>query len=776
MRFTISTSARRVAGGAWCSTKDVVSDVERESSTQPTPKQLSVMATLSLTDEQYIQLYGPTPAMIPAGGWNQGEPDKLVKTHCCFCGVQCGIQLKVKDNKVIGFEPWEDFPVNRGKLCPKGVMRYMQNEHPDRLLAPLIRNGEGFRTASWDEALDKTAKAVTEIQAKYGKDAFAFLGGASMTNEKAYLNGKFARIALQTANIDYNGRLCMVSAGAANRMAFGVDRAANPWSDIPLAKVIILAGTNLAECFPILTDYVWRARDNGAKIIVIDPRITPIARTADLFLPVRPGTDSALANGILHVMIERGWIDQSFIEAHTRDFDQVRELVSKYTPEVTEKITGVAAANVIKAAELWGPAETSMLLHARGIEHHTKGVENVLSYINLVLATGRIGKPGSGYGTITGQGNGQGGREHGQRCNQLPGGRDINKPEHREQIAKFWDIPETELPKQGLTACEIIDAIERDEIKGLISISFNPLVSIPDSNRTRKALEKLEFYACIDFFMSETARYADVVLAGSLQEEDEGTVTTGEGRCVRLHNSVSPPGDARVDWKIVCDLARRLGKQRWFSYQSSGEIFKELTQASKGGPIDYSGMTYERIEDSKGLFWPCPEPGHPGTPRLFEGGKFHHPDGKAKFHGYEHRPPAEDIDEEYPIYFTSGRVVSQYLSGTQTRRIGALVKQYPEPLCEMHPILAEKLGIKDKDMVKVSTRRGEMTLPAQVVRSIRPDTVFIPYHWAGKKAANQITIRALDPISKIPEFKVCACRVEKVASAPLKPTQLPMVR
>ena len=723
------------------------------------------MATLTLPEEKYIEMYGPTLAHTPAGGWNNGEPDKLVKTHCCFCGVQCGIQLKVKDNKVIGFEPWDEFPVNQGKLCPKGVKRYMQNDHPDRLLTPLIRSADGFRAAGWYEAMTTTAKSIKDIQGKYGKDAFAFLGGASMTNEKAYLNGKFARIALQTANIDYNGRLCMVAAGSANRMAFGVDRAANPWSDIPLAKVIILTGTNLAECFPILTDYVWRARDAGAKIIVIDPRITPIGRTADLFLPVRPGRDSALANGILHVMIERGWIDEKFIAEHTSDFDKVRELVKRYTPEVTEKITGVPAKSIIAAAEMWGPAETSMLLHARGIEHHTKGTENVLTYINLVLATGRIGKPGCGYGTITGQGNGQGGREHGQRCNQLPGGRDISKPEHREFIADFWGIPEPELPKQGLTACEIIDAIERGEIKGLLSISFNPLVSIPDSERTRKALEKLEFFACIDFFLSETARYADVVLAGSLQEEDEGTVTTGEGRCVRLRNSVSPPENARVDWKIICELAELLGKEQFFKYKNAGEIFTELTAASKGGPIDYSGMTYEKIENNMGVFWPCPAPDHPGTPRLFEGGKFHHPDGRAKFHAYEYRPPAEDVDAEYPIFFTSGRVVSQYLSGTQTRRIGALVDQYPEPLCEMHPLLAEKLGIKDGDIVRVRTRRGEIAVPAQVVQTIRPDTVFIPYHWPGKKAANLVTNRALDPISKIPEFKVCACRVEKVAQA-----------
>ena len=276
------------------------------------------MATLTLkTEDDYIAEFGPHLNYSPAGGWDVGEPDRLVKTHCCFCGVQCGIQLKVKDNRVIGFEPWEEFPVNRGKLCPKGVKRYLQNDHPDRLQAPLLRSEQGFTETDWETAMSRTVTAIQAIQQRHGKDAFAFLGGASMTNEKAYLNGKFARLALQTKNIDYNGRLCMVSAGAANKMAFGIDRAANPWSDIPKADVIILTGTNLAECFPILTDYVWKARDRGAKIIVIDPRITPIARTADLFLPVRPGRDSALCHGILHMMIERGEIDQAFIDAHT---------------------------------------------------------------------------------------------------------------------------------------------------------------------------------------------------------------------------------------------------------------------------------------------------------------------------------------------------------------------------------------------------------------------------------------------------------------------------
>jgi assimilatory nitrate reductase catalytic subunit len=717
------------------------------------------MATLPAAEGTLVDVYGPHLNHVTPGP--QEAPDRLVKTHCCFCGVQCGIQLKVRNDRVVGFEPWEDFPVNQGKLCPKGVARYLQNNHPDRLLAPLIRTAAGFREATWDEALDRVVGEIRRIQSAYGKDAFAVLSGASLTNEKAYLMGKFARVALGTANIDYNGRLCMVSAAAGNRMAFGIDRVANPWSDIPLAKCLIITGSNVGECFPILTDYIWRARDAGARIIVIDPRMTPIARTADLFLPVRPGRDSALMNGILHVLVARGCIDHEFIERHTTGFEAVQATVARYTPELTAEITGVPAAAIVRAAELWAEAETGMLLHARGIEHHTKGVENVLTCINLVLATGRIGKPGCGYGTITGQGNGQGGREHGQRCNQLPGGRDIEKPEHREAMAKLWRIAEAELPRAGLTAVELMDAIRAGTIKGLLSISFNPLVSLPDARLTREALDQLEFFAAIDFFLSETAHHADVVLAGSLHEEDDGTVTTGEARVVRIRQAVPPPGQARRDWQIIVELARRLGKGDFFPYAEPEDIFRELTFASKGGPVDYSGITYHKIEQQQGVFWPCPAPDHPGTPRLFEDGRFSFPDGRARFHAFEYRPPAEDTDADFPVVLTTGRVVSQYLSGTQTRRIGPLVDQCPDPYVEIHPVLAERIGVRSGERVRVVSRRGEVTLPALVVRTIRPDTIFIPYHWPGAKSANLVTHRALDPISKIPEFKVCAVRLER---------------
>jgi assimilatory nitrate reductase catalytic subunit len=723
------------------------------------------MARPPITDDELIARYGPHLNESPPGGWDAGLTiDKVVNTHCCFCGQQCGIKLKVHDNAVVGFEPWYDFPFNEGKLCPKGVKRYLQGSHPDRLLHPMERDATvpgGFRNITWDQALDRVVAEIRRIQAEHGDDAFAMLSGVSLTNEKSYLVGKFARLALHTANLDYNGRFCMVSAGTGNKKALGIDRSPNPWSDIPLADVVWVAGSNVAETFPITTSYIWRARDRGAKLIVQDPRVVPLARTADLFLPVRPGTDSALFGAVLHVLIERDWLDHEFIDAHTLHFDEAAAAVSDMTPAWAAGITGVPAARIEEAAELWGTAATGMMLHARGIEQHTKGVDNVLAAINLGLATGKFGKPGCGVSTITGQGNGQGGREHGHKCDQLPGNRDITISEHRAAVAKAWNCDEADIPGKGMPAEELIEAIHDGTIKGLLSICFNPLVSAPDSNYTREALDKLEFYAVIDFFLSESGHHADIVLPGSLHEEDEGTSTSGEGRIIKINAAVDPPGEARRDWEILLDIAARLGKSEYFPYTNTEQIFDELCRASSGGTADYTGATWQRIEDEMGLFWPIPEAGHPGTPRLHEGGQFHFPDGRARFHAVPYKLSAEVVDDEYPILLTTGRVVSQYLSGTQTRRIAALVAQYPEPLCEMHPKLAEPLGIADGDLVIVTSRRGTMTLPAHVVHTIRPDTVFIPYHWPGAQAANQLTNRAVDPLSKMPEFKVAAVRVER---------------
>ena len=728
------------------------------------------MARLPISEAELIERYGPHLNQAPPGGWERDQDvDEVVNTHCCFCGQQCGIKLKVADNAVVGFEPWYDFPFNEGKLCPKGVKRYLQGSHPDRLLEHLQRTESGFSRIGYDPALDRVVAEMRRIQDAYGKDAFSVISGSSLTTEKTYLMGKFARLALGTANIDYNGRLCMVSAAAANKKALGMDRASNPWSDIPKAEVVFVAGANIAECAPITTDYIWRARDNGAKLIMADPRVTPLARTADCFLGLRPGTDSALMGAILKQLIDRDLLDHDFIERHTLGFDEAAAAVAELTPKAAQEITGVPASRIEQAAELWGRPSTGVLLHARGIEHHTKGVDNVLSCINLGLATGRYGRPGCGVMTITGQANGQGGREQGQKSDQLPGARDISNPDHRAVVAERWGVSADDLPVAGLSYEEQFQAVLDGDIKGMLLICTNPMVCLPDTNMVQAALEKLEFFAVIDFFLSETAHHADIVLAGSLQEEDEGVVTTAEGRCVKINPAVTPPGEARRDWRIILDLAQRLGAGEHFGFDGPRDIFEELRRVTAGGVADYAGMTWERLEAEYGLFWPCPSEDHPGTPRLYEGPRFAHPDGKARFLPVAYRPAAEQVDADYPILLTTGRVISQFLSGTQTRRIGPLVEQYPEPLVEMHPRLAQRYGITDGDLVRVTSRRGEVTLPAQVVETIRPDTVFIPYHWAGGKQANLLTNAALDPTSKIPEYKVCAVQLE-LASTGQQPT------
>jgi assimilatory nitrate reductase catalytic subunit len=718
--------------------------------------------------EDLARQYGPHLNYAPAGGWQEESthPYSLVKTHCCFCGQQCGIQLKVRENQVIGFEPWEEFPFNHGMLCPKGVKRYLQNNHPDRLLDPLMRSEQGFRRSTWDEALDFSTQRLREIQEKYGKDAVAVYGGASLTTEKSYLVGKFARVALGTRHVDYNGRLCMVSAGHAYKPAFGVDRSPMPWSDIPKAQVLLIIGANIGECAPITTDYVWRCRDNGGRLMVADPRITPIARNADLYLPVRPGTDLALLMGLLHVILHDGLEDRQFISEHTVGFESVAESVKPYDPRKVADMTGVPPEAIEKAAHWFGEAERAIALHARGIEHQSKGVENCTAVINLCLATGNIGREGAGCSMITGQGNGQGGREHGQKCDQLPGQRAIDDPEARRHVAKIWGITPEEIPQKGLSAVEIMEAIHRGEIKGLLSLCFNPIISLPDANYTREALEKLEFLGVIDFFLSETAQFADVVLAGSLQEEEEGLVCNVEGRVIHIQKAVDPPANARRDSEILCDLARRLGRGQYFPYRSAPDILDELREASRGGIADYYGITYEKVDRQLGVFWPCPTLDHPGTPRLMEGGKSFHPDGKCRFAVTEWRPSGDPVDQDFPVYLTTGRVVSQYLSGTQTRRIGELVDQYPDPRIEIHPRLAATYNLRDKDWVTITTRRTEITLQAMVVKTIRPDTVFIPYHWPRERSANLLTHRTLDPHSKIPEFKVSACRLRKADSPP----------
>lgn len=656
------------------------------------------------------------------------------------------------------------FPVNQGALCIKGWTSAATLSHPERLLVPLARDNVGgpLVPVSWDDALMRVAIGLHEAQVKYGHDAAGIFGGGSLTNEKAYLLGKFARVALGTSNIDYNGRFCMSSAAAAGNKAFGLDRGLPfPLSDIPHAEALLLAGSNVAETMPPVMRYFDAQRANGGKLIVIDPRLSPTAQSATLHLRLIPGTDAALANGLLHVLVRDGLVDADYIRERTEGFGAVKGVAATYWPERVEALTGVPQAQLIEAAHMLGEAGTAMVLTGRGGEQQAQGVNNTLSYINLALALGMVGRPFGGYGCLTGQGNGQGGREHGQKADQLPGYRKIDDPEARRHIASVWNVPEESLPGPGKSAYEMLSSLGRATgVRALLVMGSNVAVSAPHAARIRERLKSLDFLVVTDFFLSETAALADVVLPVAQWAEEEGTMTNLEGRVIRRRRAFAPPPGVLTDLEVICQLAARFGKRGHFDFSSPREVFDELRRASAGGPADYSGITYEKIEQSDGVFWPCPSEDHAGTARLFAE-KFPTSSGRARFHAVRHQPPAEEIDDFYTLYLTTGRLLAQYQSGTQTRRINRLEEMASEPLVEIHPLTAKRFGVGKGDRVWLRTRRDAAIFKVKLTTDIREDSVFLPFHWGGRQSANLLTNPALDPISKMPEFKVCAVRLEK---------------
>ncbi len=687
----------------------------------------------------------------------------MTATHCPYCALQCGMGLATSAGGALTVES-RDFPTNKGGLCRKGWTATELLMHPDRLTTPLMRECRAapLTPVSWDAALDRIALEIRNAQAKAGSpDGVAVFGGGGLTNEKSYLLGKFARVALRTSRIDYNGRFCMASAAAAGGKAFGIDRGLPfPVEDIAGADAVLLVGANPAETMPPIMRHFDDMRQNGGTLIVADPRRTPTAATASLHLQLTPGTDAALANGLLHIASESGYLDHAYIAERTSGYDATRRAVAAYWPDRVERITGVPVRELREAARLLGTARSAICLTARGPEQQSKGVDNTLAFINLMLALGKPGKPSSGWGCLTGQGNGQGGREHGQKADQLPGYRSINNPAHREQIAAIWGIAPEELPGAGVSAYELMDSLGQDDgPKALLVFGSNPVVSAPRSSHIEERLGALDFLCVSDIFLSETAARADVVLPTAQWAEEDGTMTNLEGRVLRRRRATLPPDGVHTDAEMLVALAHRLGRGEFFPSSDPETIFAELCRASAGGVADYAGITYERIESETGVFWPCPSADHPGTPRLFAK-SFPTPDGRARFHPVRHRPAAEEPDDEYPLYLTTGRVMGQYQSGTQTRRVRGLHDTAPEGFVEMHPNLARHFRATDGEMIRVTTRRGTASVRARLTQSIREDTLFIPFHFAGSARANLLTNPALDPVSKMPEFKVCAAKLE----------------
>ncbi|MFF7181574.1 molybdopterin-dependent oxidoreductase [Streptomyces sp. NPDC008121] len=686
---------------------------------------------------------------------------RTVHTHCPYCALQCGTRLGNGLGEVT-VTP-SDFPVNQGGLCQKGWTAPDVLAVPDRLRTPLVRGADGrLSPADWDTALDLVAGRLREIRRESGPDAVGVFGGGGLTNEKAYILGKFARLALRTSRIDYNGRFCMSSAAAASNAAFGIDRGLPfPVTDLGRADVVLLAGANPAETMPPLMRHLDRA-----ALIVLDPRRTPTAERAALHLRPAPGTDLALALGLLQLTVLDGRLDHAFVRERTNGFEETWQRALPWTPERTERVTGVPVDAQRKAVRLLADARRAYVLTGRGAEQHSKGTDTVSAFVNLALALGLPGREGSGYGCLTGQGNGQGGRELGQKADQLPGYRMITDPAAREHTARVWGVPAASLPGPGPSAYELLDSLGTDHgPRALLVLGSNPVVSAPHAGHVAERLGALDLLVVADFVPSETARLADVVLPVTQWAEEEGTMTNLEGRVLRRRALLDPPAGVRSDLTVLRDLAVRLGEPAERYPDRPQEVFEELRRATAGGRADYSGVSYERLDAGEALYWPCPAvpsgPAHPGTPRLFLDG-FAHPDGRARFVPVEHRDPAEVPDAAFPLYATTGRALAHYQSGAQTRRVRRLTAAEPEPYVEIHPDAAARAGVEAGGLARVVSARGTVVARVRVVEGLRPDTVFVPFHFAGDGRANLLTGPALDPRSGMPEFKVSAVRVEPV--------------
>jgi assimilatory nitrate reductase catalytic subunit len=655
-----------------------------------------------------------------------------------------------------------NFPINNGQLCIKGWTAATLLSHPERITSPLLRTETGaWREVGWEEAFDFIASRLTALRDKYGANANGVFGSGALTNEKVYLLGKFARLALRTANIDYNGRFCMSSAAAAQNRAFGIDRGLPfPVADIAGAEVVLLVGANCIDTLPPIAQWFTKQKEAGGRLIVADPRRTPTARTADLFLQLTPGSDLALANGLLFIALEEQLTDPEYISQRTTGFQAVQRTVLEYHPARVERLTGIPEARLRQTVRWLATARTAMVLSGRGVEQQSKGVDGVHAWINLMLALGRVGKPNSGFGTLTGQGNGQGGREHGQKADQLPGYRLIEVDADREAVARVWGADPATLPRKGKSAYELLDALG-SEVRGLFVMGSNVAVAAPHAGRIQQRLKALELLVVCDAFHNETSAHAHCFLPVFQWAEEEGTVTNLEGRVLQRRAVARPPGGPLSDLEILRELAHRLGCQNGFAFRDTEAVFNELRRATAGAAADYSGISYAKIAANDGVCWPCSSESDLGTPRMFAE-RFHHPDGRARFFAIEHRAAGEEPDDEFPLYFTTGRYREHYNSGAQTRRVGKLHTAQPLPRLEIHPRLAQRHRVGTGSRVVVESRRAKVEFVAEVTADIRPDTLFAPFHWGGPVCANLLTGSALDPTSRMPEFKLTAVRIAGV--------------
>jgi len=680
---------------------------------------------------------------------------RAAATHCPYCALQCA--MTVSTGSTIAVEiAGRDFPTNRGGLCKKGWTAAELIASPERIAEPMVREANGdFRAASWEEALDLVAARLISLRATHGPDSVGVFGGGGLTNEKAYQLGKFTRVALGSSRIDYNGRFCMASAAAAGNRAFGIDRGLPfPVTALDDARTILLLGSNVAETMPPFIGHLEGARAAGG-LIVVDPRRSSTARlTADgagMHVQPTPGSDLALLLGLTHIVIAEKLIDTDYIAERTTGFDDLRRSVSQWWPERVQERTGVPAWQLRELARRLASGGGTYILTGRGVEQHVDGTDTATAAINLALVLGLVGTSHSGYGTLTGQGNGQGGREHGQKADQLPGYRKITDPAAREHVAAVWGVAASSLPGEGIPAVQLLTTLgQPGGVRALLVHGSNVVVSAPNADVVRRGLEALDFLVVCDFFFSETARFADVVLPVTQWAEEEGTMTSLEGRVIRRRKAIDPPAGVRSELWIFAELARRLASPSTFSTDPA-EVFDELARASQGGIADYSGLSHALLDTGVEAHWPYPV-GSVGTPRLFTD-RFGHADGRARIVAVTSRTDDAPAHRDGVLTLITGRLLEHYQSGAQTRRVPELLAAQPQVRAQLHPATAAQLGIADGALIELSSPRGVVRCAAQLSADIRHDTVFLPFHFAGEQRANSLTDHATDPISGMPEFK-----------------------
>ncbi|HWM45209.1 MAG TPA: nitrite reductase small subunit NirD [Burkholderiales bacterium] len=697
------------------------------------------------------------------------EPKKEVPTTCCFCGVGCGVIVSSSKNQIFSVKGDPSHPANFGRLCTKGAALHLSTDTGARVLYPEV-NGE---RATWDEALDYTAQKFAQVIAEHGPDAVAFYISGQLLTEDYYVFNKLAKGLIGTNNVDTNSRLCMSSAVAGYKMSLGADAPPCAYEDIDVADVIVIAGSNTAFAHPVLWRRIEdaRARNPELKLIVIDPRATVTARAADLHLALRPGTDVALFNAVLHVLRGKGLLAASYIEGHTEGFFGLRSLLDYWTPERAAEVCELPVSEIVAAALLFGDAKAALSLYCQGLNQSTSGTFKNSALINLHLATGQIGKPGAGPFSLTGQPNAMGGREVGGMANLLSAHRDLSSKRDREEIAAFWgvrSVPE----RPGKTAVEMFEAIGRGEIRAVWIACTNPAQSMPDVSAVRKALERAELVVVQEAWrQAETCDYADVLLPAATWAEKEGTVTNSERRISRVRAAVAPPGEARPDWEIAVAFARRVFPAKaviQFPYASPEQIFNEHRETTRGRDLDITGLSYALLERDGPQQWPYPDGATSGRTRLYADGAFPTPSGRARFVATEYSPPAEATDADYPVRLTTGRLRDQWHSMTRTGLVARLFSHSPGPEVLVSEETLSSLGIRDGDPARVSSRRGSIVLKARVSSDMRAGDAFVAMHWGsrfmGGVGTNALTIPAFDPHSKQPELKHAAVRIEHFAA------------